>query len=234
MSMSDGHILIVEDERDIRELLRLCVESCGYRVTTAGSVEEARALLAGGMPNLALLDINLPDGDGMSLCEEIRSRSDIPVILVTCRKEGSDIVAGLEGGANDYIVKPFDVDVVVARIRTQLRSYAYWKQSSPRNRLLNRYLDIDLDSCEVIAGGKPITLSAKERQLLLFMAAHPNQVFSAGQLYDRIWGLEGTSEENTVSVHIRYLRKKIEAHPSEPKYIQTVRGFGYKFCWVED
>ncbi len=232
--MSDGHIMIVEDERDIRELLRLCVESSGFHVTTAGSVREAQALLGNELPNLALLDINLPDGDGMSLCAEIRNRSDIPVILITCRKEGGDIVAGLEGGANDYIVKPFDVDVVIARIRTQLRSYAYWKQSNYKNRLRNQELSIDLDSCEVTVSGKTVGLSAKERQLLLFLADHPNQVFSASLLYDRIWGLEGTSEENTVSVHIRYLRKKIEVNPSEPKYIQTVRGFGYKFCWVED
>ncbi|RXZ80268.1 DNA-binding response regulator [Paenibacillaceae bacterium] len=232
--MSDGHIMIVEDERDIRELLRLCVASCGFRVTTAGSAAEARSLLGNELPNLALLDINLPDGDGMELCAEIRSRSDIPVILVTCRKEGGDIVAGLEGGANDYIVKPFDVEVVIARIRVQLRSYAYWKQSYHKKRLRNRVLDINLDSCDVTVRGQTVGLSAKERQLLLFLANHPNQVFSASLLYDRIWGLEGTSEESTVSVHIRYLRKKIEDNPSEPKYIQTVRGFGYKFCWTED
>jgi len=232
--MSGGHIMIVEDERDIRELLRLCVEGCGYRASTAGTVGEARALLAREMPNLALLDIQLPDGDGMALCAEIRGQSDIPVILVTCRKDGGDIVAGLEGGANDYIVKPFDVEVVMARIRTQLRSYAYWKQSDPKNRLRNRDLDIDLQSCDVAVDGKPVALSAKERQLLLFLASNPNQVFSASLLYDRIWGLEGTSEENTVSVHIRYLRKKIEKSPSDPRYIQTVRGFGYKFRWAEE
>ncbi len=232
--MSDGHIMIVEDEHDIRELLRLCVESCGYRVTTAATVREARTMLAHELPNLALLDINLPDGDGMGLCQEIRSRSDIPVILVTCRKEAGDIVAGLEGGANDYIVKPFDVEVVIARIRSQLRSYDYWKKTNNKNRLQNQDLDIDLIGCEVAVRGKTVALSAKERQLLLFMANHPNQVFSSGMLYDRIWGLEGTSEENTVSVHIRYLRKKIEVHPSDPKYIQTIRGFGYKFSWVED
>lgn len=232
--MSDGHILIVEDERDIRELLRLCVESSGYRVTTAGSVSEARALLSNEMPNLALLDINLPDGDGLHLCAEIRERSDIPVILVTCRKEGGEVVAGLEGGANDYIVKPFDVDVLIARIRTQLRSYAYWKKMNHKNRLINRDLDIDLNSCDVTARGQLVALSVKERQLLLFLASHPNRVFSASLLYDRIWGLDGTSDENTVSVHIRYLRKKIESNPSEPKYIQTIRGFGYKFNWMED
>lgn len=232
--MSEGHVLIVEDERDIRELLRLCVESGGYRVTTAGSAREARAILAGGMPDLALLDINLTDGDGMEICEEIRKSSEIPIIFITCRKESGDIVAGLEGGANDYIVKPFDVEVVVARIRTQLRSYAYWKQGQRHDVLRNRELEIDLQSCEVAAGGKPVALSAKERQLLLFLAAHPNQVFGASLLYDRIWGLEGTGEENTVSVHIRYLRKKIESNPSEPKYIQTIRGFGYKFSWVDD
>lgn len=232
--MSDGHIMIVEDEQDIRELLRLCVESCGYRVTTAGTVKEARMLIAHELPDLALLDINLPDGNGMGLCQEIRGRSDIPVILVTCRKEAGDIVAGLEGGANDYIVKPFDVEVVIARIRSQLRNYAYWKQSNNKNRLKNQDLDIDLIGCEVTVGGKTVALSAKERQLLLFMANHPNQVFSTGLLYDRIWGLEATSEENTVSVHIRYLRKKIEVQPSDPKYIQTIRGFGYKFSWVGD
>jgi len=232
--MSDTRVMIVEDERDIRELLRLCVESCGYRVTTAGSVREARELLDQEIPDLALLDINLPDGDGMSLCADIRGCSDIPVILVTCRKEGGDIVAGLEGGANDYIVKPFDVEVVKARVRTQLRSYAYWKQSNDKHVLRNRDLAIDLRGCDVTVGGKTVGLSAKERQLLLFLANHPNQVFSASLLYDRIWGLDGTGEENTVSVHIRYLRKKLESNPSEPKYIQTVRGFGYKFCWTED
>jgi len=231
---SDGYIMIVEDERDIRELLRLCVEGAGYRTEAAATIAEARRLLGGRLPDLALLDANLPDGDGMSLCAEIRGRSDLPVILVTCRKEGSDIVAGLEGGANDYIVKPFDVDVLLARIRAQLRSYSYWKRSPHTGRLRDSYLEIDLQSCNVRAGGREIGLSARERQLLLFLAGHPNQVFSAGLLYDRIWGLDGSGDENTVSVHIRYLRKKIEAVPSEPVYIQTVRGFGYKFCWAEE
>jgi DNA-binding response OmpR family regulator len=232
--MLDGHILIVEDERDIRELLRICVESSGFRVSVAGSVSEARALLVNEMPDLALLDINLPDGNGLQLCAEIRERSDMPIIMVTCRKEGREVVAGLEGGANDYIVKPFDVDVVIARIRTQFRSYAYWKKTNLKNRLCNRYLSINLDSCEVTIGGKLVALSVKERHLLLFLASHPNRVFSAGLLYDRIWGLDGTSDENTVSVHIRYLRRKIEVNPSEPNYIQTIRGFGYKFNWIED
>ncbi|RJX37917.1 DNA-binding response regulator [Paenibacillus pinisoli] len=232
--MSTGHILIVEDEGDIRELLRLCVEGGGYRTSTAGGAKEALALLQVEMPDLALLDVNLPDGDGMELCAEIRERSNIPIILVTARKGGEDIVAGLEGGANDYIVKPFDVNVVIARIRAQLRGFAYWKKTYQPYKLISGDLQIDLKSCSVTVGEKEIILSAKERQLLLFLAEHPNQVFSASLLYDRIWGLDGTSEENTVSVHIRYLRKKIESNPSSPRYIQTVRGFGYKLCWTDE
>ncbi|MFS0724628.1 response regulator transcription factor [Paenibacillus sp. 1P07SE] len=232
--MPAGHILIVEDERDIQELLRLCVESGGFRVSTAGGAAEARRLLQAELPDLALLDVNLPDGDGMDLCKEIRERSDMPIILVTARKGGEDIVAGLEGGANDYIVKPFDVDVVMARIRAQLRSYAYWKQTYDRNRLSSGHLHIDFHSFSVKVDGDEVNLSAKERQLFFFLAGHPNQVFSASMLYDRIWGIEGTGEENTVSVHIRYLRKKLERDPSQPKYIQTVRGFGYKLCWSDE
>ncbi|WP_020620476.1 response regulator transcription factor [Paenibacillus daejeonensis] len=232
--MNTGHILIVEDEKDIRELLRLCIEGGGFRVSAAGGAEEARRLLQAGPPDLALLDVNLPDGDGMELCKEIREQSDMPVILVTARKGGEDIVAGLEGGANDYIVKPFDVDVVMARIRAQLRSYAYWKQTYQRNRLNSSELQIDLQSFTVKVEGEAVNLSTKERQLLFFLASHPNQVFSASMLYDRIWGLDGTSEESTVSVHIRYLRKKIERNPSQPKYIQTVRGFGYKLSWSDE
>lgn len=234
MSIENSHILIVEDERDIRELMRICAESGGYRVTTAGSVSEALVVLGRTMPDLVLMDIQLPDGDGMRLCSDIRAKSDIPLILVTCKKEGGDIVAGLESGANDYVVKPFDIDVLMARIRSQLRSYAYWKQSSTTHRLRDAYLDIDLDSCEVRTGGQSVALSAKERQLLLHLARHPNQVFSAGSLYDSIWGMDGTGDEHTVSVHMRYLRRKLEPDPSEPTYLQTIRGFGYKLHWMDD
>ncbi|MCD9025175.1 response regulator transcription factor [Cohnella silvisoli] len=220
-----GRILLVEDDEDIRELLTLYLSKQGFAVEAASSFRRASEALAERMPDLLLTDILLPDGFGTELARRIREQSNIPIVFISCKREAQDIIDGLELGADDYITKPFEPGVVVARVKAQLRratTTPVWRDS---------WLNIDPVGCTVTAGGLPATLFAKEMQLLLWLASRENQVFGVEQLYEQVWGWEKDSNIRTVMVHISNLRKKIEPNPAFPRYIVTIRGFGYKFCW---
>ncbi|MFC0212179.1 response regulator transcription factor [Paenibacillus chartarius] len=236
--MGQGRILFIEDDADIREIMTIYMTGGGLQVDAAESAEAGWELFRCGTYDLVLSDIVLPDRTGTELAGEIRKQSNVPIIFISCKKESSDIVDGLELGADDYITKPFEPSVVVARVKAQLRRY----QDSGRQELEadsppagpiwhDGRLRIDPARYEVSIDDKPVTLFAKERQLLLFMAGHPNRVFSVEQLYGQVWGWDRASDQRTVMVHIRTLRTKIEKNPAEPAYLVTVRGFGYKFCW---
>jgi DNA-binding response OmpR family regulator len=223
--MKDSTILLVEDENEIRVLLSQYLRNEGYRVQTAADGVEALERLQREFPDLILLDVMLPDIDGFTICRNIRERSDAPIFFVSARRDAEDIIQGLDTGADDYIVKPFDPKVIVARVNAFFRrkkagSIYIWKDER---------LVIERDSLDVRVNGEMVMLSAKERQLLLFLAKHPMKVFSVRQLFEEIWGWDRASDERTVMVHIRYLRRKIEQNPANPKYIVTVKGFGYRF-----
>lgn len=234
-----GKILIAEDDPDIRELIRLYLENSGYEVISAETGEQAWALFLREDPDLALLDLMLPDLDGIELCRRMKAQGDQPVLIVTCKRDSDDIVEGLESGADDYITKPFDPAVLIARVKANLRKKRPEGMNGaalgalnpqPRHRVwAHSRLVVELDKAELTVDGITVPLYAKERQLLHFLIEHRNQVFSVEQLYERIWGWESGSDPRTVMVHIRNLRKKIEPDPSQPVYIQTVRGFGYRF-----
>lgn len=224
-------ILLVEDDSDIREILALYLRKEGFDVTEAGDGTSALRLLREQLPDLLLTDILLPDIEGTELTRWIRSHSDIPVILISCQKESASIVKGFQLGADDYITKPFEPAVVVARIRSQLRRYRTMEAERDRPVLSDGYLEIRTDISSVKTGGREVHLFTKERQLLLLFARHPNTVFRNEQLFEQLWGTDHSSDPRTVMVHIRNLRKKIEKNPAAPAYIVTVRGFGYKFCW---
>ncbi len=220
-------VLVVDDEPIVREVVVTYLEREGYRTLEAADGDRARELLTHGEPDLVVLDLMLPGMDGLSLCRWIRSRSNLPVIMLTARGEEADRIVGLELGADDYVTKPFSPRELAARVRTVIRRAS---PVEPRRELLSfDGLEIDALSREVTRDGEPLQLTAKEFDLLYFLAGHPRKVFSRDQLMSGVWGYEAALDTGTVTVHVRRLREKIETDPSRPRFLQTVWGVGYRF-----
>lgn len=226
-------LLVIEDDRDIAEILTIYLEHVGYDVTVASCGEEALSSLAQTEFHLIICDIMLPDMEGTFIIKELRKQSNIPVIFLSSKKENVDILNGFHLGGDDYITKPFDPDILVARVQAQLKRSINTNKSNESQKSTvvwkDAHLELHFDSWDVKRDGQLVSLSTKERQLLFHLAKHPNQVFTVNQLYDQIWGLDGLSDTRTVMVHIHHLRKKLELEASDPHYIITVRGIGYKF-----
>ncbi len=220
-------VLVVDDEPIVREVVCSYLEREGYRTLEAGDGDEARSLLERDEPTLVVLDLMLPGTDGLELCRWIRSCSAIPVIVLTARGEEADRIVGLELGADDYVTKPFSPRELVARVKTVLRRTA--PQLVPTERLVFGELAIDATTREVRKDGAELRLTAREFDLLWFLARHPRQVFSRDQLMDRVWGYSAALDTGTVTVHVRRLREKIEDDPAHPRLLQTVWGVGYRF-----
>jgi two-component system, OmpR family, response regulator ResD len=219
-------VLVVDDEPIVRDVVVRYLERDGFRTLTASDGEVARALIEEREPNLVVLDVMLPGTDGLSLCRWIRSRSSLPVILLTARGEEADRIVGLELGADDYVTKPFSPRELAARVRTVLRR----SNGAVPQRDTIGFGEIELDgsSREARRAGSAVQLTAKEFELLWFLASHPRHVFSRDQLMDRVWGYEAAVDTGTVTVHVRRLREKIEADPSKPVHLHTVWGVGYR------
>ncbi|SHE11563.1 sigma-54 dependent response regulator [Chlamydia abortus] len=233
-SRQDQDILIIEDDEDIADLISIYLRSQYYSTRTAPSLKTASQMWAERKPDLIICDIMLPDGEGTEWIQGIKPESAVPVIFLSSRSEREDIIRGLELGGDDYITKPFDPDIMVARVKARLRSFPHREQqhiqaAEDRKTWSDGRLKLSFDGWEVLLNGQPVTLSTKERQLLFLLAAHPGQVFSVEQLYEHIWGLDGWSDPRTVMVHIHNLRRKIEEDGGHHRYIVTVRGIGYKF-----
>ncbi len=220
-------VLVVDDEPIVREVVVRYLEREGYRTLEAGDGEDARRLLESQPPDLVVLDVMLPGTDGLELCRWIRSRSELPVIMLTARGEEADRIVGLELGADDYVTKPFSPRELAARVRTVLRRAG--PQDGGQERIAYGDLRLDSGSREVRRGDEELRLTAREFDLLWFLAAHPRRVFSRDQLMSRVWGYEAALDTGTVTVHMRRLREKIEADPSHPTHLQTVWGVGYRF-----
>ncbi|RXT01533.1 response regulator transcription factor [Ammoniphilus sp. CFH 90114] len=225
--MDNPLVLVVEDDDELRELIGLYLSNYGYRVVLATDGEQALNLFSIETPDIVILDVLLPKMNGLDVCKKIRSCSSVPILFLSSKSESEDIVTGLDAGGDSYLTKPFDPSVLLAKVRATLRRQTYHKKDSDILRFGD--LEIDLQSYGVRRNSLPITLSAKEMQLLLLLAKNPNQVFSVDQLYSQIWGPNEYGDTRTVMVHMSYLRKKLEIDPSHPQYIITVRGFGYKF-----
>jgi DNA-binding response OmpR family regulator len=221
-------VLVVDDEPIVREVVARYLRRDGHQTVEAADVPAARAALQTEKPSLVVLDLMLPGGDGLDLCREIRAGSQLPVIMLTARAEEADRIVGLELGADDYVTKPFSPRELTARVRTVLRRAGARSTAEPR--LIFDALEIDRASREILVAGTPVRLTAKEFDLLAFLARHPRQVFSRQQLMDSVWGYEAAFETGTVTVHVRRLREKIERDPSQPRWIETVWGVGYRFC----
>jgi DNA-binding response OmpR family regulator len=220
-------VLVVDDEPIVREVVVRYLEREGYRTLEAADGNRARELLEQDPPHLVVLDLMLPGTDGLALCRWIRARSNLPVIMLTARGEEADRIVGLELGADDYVTKPFSPRELAARVRTVLR------RSGPASlndaRLSFGDLHVDAHAREVRKGERTLKLTAKEFDLLWFLASHPRHVFSRSQLMDRVWGYEAALDTGTVTVHVRRLREKIETDPSHPRLLETVWGVGYRF-----
>jgi two-component system, OmpR family, response regulator ResD len=220
-------VLVVDDEPTIREIVAGYLERDGYRTLEAADGNRARELLESDPPDLVVLDVMLPGTDGLELCRWIRSRSRLPVIMLTARGEESDRIVGLELGADDYVTKPFSPRELAARVRTVLRRAE--PETVSEERLSFNGLVIDSATREVTKNGTPLRLTAREFDFLWFVASHPRRVFSREQIMRRVWGYSSALDTGTVTVHVRRLREKIEDQPSRPRHLETVWGVGYRF-----
>jgi two-component system phosphate regulon response regulator PhoB len=220
-------ILVVEDETDLREMLADSLEQAGYEILQAGSVAEARQQLEGSAPDLVLLDWMLPDTTGLNWLRQLRRQEtwrELPVIMLTARGEVNDRVAGLDGGADDYLVKPFSLKELQARIRTQLRKKG---GGGEHEQYAAGDLMLDVAMHRVTSAGQEIELGPTEFRLLQYFLSHPDRVYSRSRLLDAVWGQQVFIEERTVDVHIRRLRKALEPYGKDG-LVQTVRGAGYR------
>jgi DNA-binding response OmpR family regulator len=227
--MSETTILVVEDEPSLREVVSLYLKRAGYQVITAADGLTALDSIERDQPNLVVLDLMLPKVDGLEITRRLRAQGDIPIIMVTARREEADRIAGLEMGADDYVVKPFSPQELVSRVRAVLRRARGPAPAKAEQPLHFDGLHVDPATRLVTMGTEEKVLTAKEFDLLWLLARHPRQVFTRDQLLEHVWGLMDYIDPSTVTVHIRRLREKIEADPSDPRYIVTVWGVGYKF-----
>lgn len=225
--MADLKILIAEDEPSIAEVVSLYLRRAGYQVTVAGDGKEAFEILKCDLPDLLILDLMLPHVDGIEITRWLRDRSDVPIIMLTARRSESDRIAGLEMGADDYVVKPFSPQELVSRVRAVLRRAR--PGSASEGQIDHEMLSINPQTRIVKIKDNEVTLTAKEFDMLYLMARNPRRVYSRQQLLELVWGVSEYIDPGTVTVHIRRLREKIETDPSDPEFIQTVWGVGYKF-----
>jgi DNA-binding response OmpR family regulator len=223
-------ILIIEDDKSIAELERDYLEIDGFSVEIALNGTDGLNKALKDEVELVLLDLMLPGIDGFQICKAIRSEKDIPVLMVSAKKEDIDKIRGLGLGADDYIVKPFSPSELVARVKSHIARYERLINKEPQNEsIMVRGLRIDKVSRRVFVNNHEVTFTAKEFDVLTFLAQHPNHVFNKEQLFERLWGFDSFGDISTVTVHIRKIREKIEADPSNPQYIETVWGAGYRF-----
>jgi DNA-binding response OmpR family regulator len=227
--MEQNQILVVEDEPSVGEVVGLYLRRVGYDVVIVKDGRDALEILDREFPQLIILDLMLPSTDGWEILNWVRARSNVPIIVLTARREERDRIAGLEMGADDYITKPFSPQELVSRVRAVLRR---GRNDTPANQLLPLvFTDLKIDAGKrlVLVKEVEVDLTGKEFDLLLLLARHPKQVFTRAQLLERVWGLSEYIDPGTVTVHMRRLREKIEQDPSNPMHIQTIWGVGYKF-----
>src|SRR5258706_2100604 len=227
--MPEKTIFVIEDEPSIAEVVSLYLRRAGYQVQCASDGLVAQELLEKRIPDLVVLDLMLPGVDGYALTRWLRSRSDVPIIMLTARREEIDRIAGLEMGADDYVVKPFSPQELVSRVRAVLRRGGSDKPAEAERPLNFDDLSIDPLSHTVSVPGQSMDLTVKEFDMLYLLTRHPRQVFSRDHLLERSSGSSEYIDPGTVTVHVRRLREKIEADPSSPQHLLTVWGVGYKF-----
>ena len=223
------NILICDDEKDIVSALKIYLEAEGYETLAAANGRETLEKLRREDVQLVLLDVMMPEMDGISALARIREESNVPVILLTAKSEDTDKILGLNLGADDYVTKPFNPVELLARVRSQLRRYLQLGGSQKQDSLRMGGVELDDRSKQVSVDGEPVSLTPTEYDILKLLLQNPGRVFQPRELYRRVWNDEPYGAESTVAVHIRHLREKIEINPAEPRYIKAVWGQGYKF-----
>ena len=223
------HILICDDDADIRGALRLYLSPEGYQIFEAANGQEALEIIQKEQIHLVLMDIMMPQLDGIAATAQLRLQSNVPVIMLTAKSEDSDKVLGLNVGADDYITKPFSPVEVQARVRSHLRRYtALGGMVLQPGKLRNGGIVLDNESREVTVDGEQVMLTPIEYSILLFLMRSPGKVFSSAEIYKAVWKEQPLGSDGAVAVHIRHLREKIEINPSDPRYIKVIWGQGYK------
>jgi DNA-binding response OmpR family regulator len=229
-TMNEQTILVVDDEPSIREVVTLYLRRAGYRVLVARDGQEALQALERHAPDLVVLDLMLPQVDGLEITRQMRATGDTPIIMLTARREETDRILGLEMGADDYVVKPFSPRELVSRVKAVLRRAAGTSRAGDDGQVLSfDGLRIDPQTRVVEVDGEACSLTATEFDLLWALARHPHQVLNRNQLLDMVWGFNEYVDPSTVTVHVRRLREKVEKDPSHPRHVVTVWGVGYKF-----
>ena len=224
------NILICDDDRDIVAALKIYLSSEDYNLFTAYTGREAIEIARRENIQLILMDIMMPELDGIAATVKLRAESNVPIILLTAKSETSDKILGLNIGADDYITKPFDPMEVLARVRSQLRRYTtLGSQSASPDVITIGAVTLDDPAKTVTVDGEPVNLTPSEYGILRLLMRNPGKVYSSGQIYESVWNETGVGSEGAVAVHIRHLREKIEINPSDPRYIKVVWGQGYKF-----
>ena len=224
-----ANILICDDDRDIVAALKIYLSSEGYTIFEASNGKQALEAVRQHDIQLILMDVMMPELDGIAATAALRQESNVPIILLTAKSEGSDKVLGLNMGADDYITKPFDPMEVIARVKSQLRRYTTLGGQARENDLLTvGGISMDDAAKQVTVDGEPVSLTPIEYNILKLLLSRPGQVFSSAQIYELVWNDPSLGSENTVAVHIRHLREKIEIDPSNPRYLKVVWGLGYK------
>ncbi|HDV8370218.1 TPA: response regulator transcription factor [Bacillus cereus] len=230
--MKDIRILIADDDKEIRNLLKIYLERELYMLDTAINGEEALHLFNQNNYNLVILDLMMPKIDGIEVCKKLRDKTNVPILMLTAKDHEVDKILGLSIGADDYITKPFSIHEVIARVKALMRRFLVLGSNNTaqeKTTLSFKGLTINLNTYTVHTNKEEISLTGKELELLKFFTSNPGQVFTKTQLFRNVWDDNYIEDDNTVMVHIRKLRKKIEIDPSNPKFIQTIWGIGYKF-----
>ncbi len=224
-------ILVVDDEKLLVKGIKFNLESEGYTVDACYDGESAVTMARTGEYDLIILDLMMPQKDGLQACQEIREFSTVPIIMLTARSEGADLLMGFESGADDYVTKPFNILELKARVRALLRRASIAAPSQPQAPILQRgHIAVDEQRRAAYKSGVPIELTMKEFDLILFLMKNPGRVYSRESLLDLVWGYDYQGDTRTVDVHIRRLREKLELDPAKPQYIQTKWGVGYYFA----
>ena len=235
MTIAETKILIVEDDKTLLDVLKYNLKKETYSVVTAADGIQAIELARSEKPDFIILDIMLPRLDGLEVCRILRKEMTVPILMLTAKSEEVDKVVGLELGADDYMTKPFSLKELLARVRAMMRRLEMMKQETltdkepPTPTIKAGNLEIDFARHQVSLDNSRLDLSPKEFELLAFLVKNQMQVFSRDRLLEKVWGYDYTGDTRTVDVHIRWLRKKIEDEPAQPRHLLTVRGIGYKF-----
>ena len=228
--MNKPNILVVEDDAPVRNLITTTLKAHDYKYITAKNGASAILEASSHNPDIVLLDLGLPDMDGVEIIKKIRTWSNMPIIVISARSEDTDKIEALDAGADDYLTKPFDMDELIARIVSLIRRYTRFNQQAGTMQKLNfDGLQIDLENRSVTTGNGTFELPPKEFDLLLYCVKNQGRILTKQQIYEEVWGEEYFYDDSNIMAIISRLRKKLEVNPSSPKYIQTVKGIGYRF-----